>query len=334
MLFFSGIIKFMTKVLVTGGAGFIGSHLVDRLIKEGYKVIVIDNLSGGKKENLNPKAIFYKADICNLEKILPLFKGVDYVFHTTALPRVPLSIEKPIETNRVNVDGTLNVLYASYKNKVRRVVYSSSSSVYGEQKSLPLKESMIPNPLSPYALQKLIGEYYCKLFSSLYTYSDLHNSVSSLRSSASSLRKSAFLETVSLRYFNVYGPRMDPNGPYALAIGRFLKLKKEGKPLTIYGDGKQTRDFTFVDDVVEANILAMKSKKVGKGEVINICYGKNYSINYVAKLIGGKKIYLPKRKGEPRHTLGDNSLAKKLLDWNPKINLEEGIEICKKYFGV
>ncbi|GIW67031.1 MAG: NAD dependent epimerase/dehydratase [Candidatus Parcubacteria bacterium] len=298
----------MTKVLVTGGAGFIGSHLVDRLIKEGYKVIVIDNLSSGKKENLNPKAIFHKVDICNLEKILSLFKGVNYVFHTAALPRVQLSIDKPIETHRVNIDGTLNVLYASYKNKVRRVIYSSSSSVYGEQKSLPLKESMTPNPLSPYALQKLVGEYYCKLFSSLYD-----------------------LETVSLRYFNVYGPRMDPEGPYALVIGRFLKLKKEGKPLTIYGDGKQTRDFTYIDDVVEANILAMKSKKVGKGEVINICYGKNHSINYVAKLIGDKKVYLPKRKGEPRHTLGDNSLAKKLLGWKPKISLEEGIEICKKY---
>ncbi len=299
----------MTKVLVTGGAGFIGGHLVDRLIEAGYKVIIIDNLSGGKKENLNPKAIFYKIDICNLEKILPLFKGVDYVFHVAALPRVPLSIEKPIETNKVNVDGTLNVLYASYKNKVKRVIYSSSSSVYGEQRSLPLKESMIPNPLSPYALQKLIGEDYCKLFSSLYN-----------------------LETVSLRYFNVYGPRMDPDGPYALAIGKFLKLKKECKPLTIYGDGKQTRDFTFVDDVVEANILAMRSKKTGKGETINICYGKNYSINYVAKLIDGNKVYLPKRKGEPRHTLGDNSLARKLLGWRPKISLEQGIEICKKYF--
>ncbi|GIW65707.1 MAG: NAD dependent epimerase/dehydratase [Candidatus Parcubacteria bacterium] len=296
----------MAKILVTGGAGFIGSHLVDRLIKEGYKVIVIDNLSGGKKENLNPKAIFYKVDICNLDKILPLFKGVDYVFHTAALPRVHLSIDKPIETHRVNIDGTLNVLYASDKNKAKRVIYSSSSSVYGEQKNLPLRESMVPNPLSPYALQKLVGEYYCKLFSSLYD-----------------------LETVSLRYFNVYGPRMDPEGPYALVIGRFLKLKKEGKPLTIYGDGKQTRDFTYIDDVIEANILAMKSKRVGKGEVINICYGKNHSINYVAKLIGGKKNYLPKRKGEPRHTLGDNSLARKILGWKPKISLEEGIEICK-----
>lgn len=297
------------KVLVTGGAGFIGSHLVDRLIEEGYKVIVIDNLSGGKKENLNPKAVFHKADICNLEKILPLFKGVDYVFHLAANPRVIFSVEKPIETHKVNIDGTLNVLYASYKNKVKRVIFASSSAVYGSIKKLPLKENMIPNPISPYGLHKLVDEYYCKLFSSLYN-----------------------LETVSLRYFNVYGPRMDPEGPYALVIGRFLKLKKEGKPLTIYGDGKQTRDFVFVDDVVEANILAMKSKKVGKGEVINICYGKNYSINYVAKLIGGKKVYLPKRKGEMRHTLGDNSLARKLLSWKPKFSLEEGIEICKKYF--
>lgn len=299
------------KVLVTGGAGFIGSHLVNRLINDGHKVIVIDNLSEGKKENLNPKAKLYKLDICDLGKIMPLFKNVDYVFHLAAIPRVPLSVEKPIETHKVNVDGTLNVLYASYKNNVKRFIFASSSSVYGNQKTLPLKETMIPNPLSPYGLQKLIGEMYCKLFSNLYG-----------------------LQTVSLRFFNVYGPGMNPEGAYALAIGKFLKLKKEGKPLTIYGDGKQTRDFIYIYDVIEALILAIKSKKVGSGEVINISYGKNYSINYVAKLIGGKKIYLPPRKGEPKHTLGDNSLAKKLLNWQPKTSLEEGIEICKKYFGL
>jgi len=298
------------KILVTGGAGFIGSNLVDRLIDEGYKVFVIDNLSSGKKENLNKKAIFYKADICNLNKIFPLFKGIDYVFHLAANPRVLFSVENPIESHKVNVDGTLNVLYASYKNKVKRLIFASSSAVYGNIKKLPLREDMKPNPISPYGLHKLIGEYYCKLFSDLYN-----------------------LETVCLRYFNVYGPKMDPEGPYALVIGKFLKLKKENKPLTIYGNGKQTRDFVYVNDVVEANILAMKSKKVGKGEVINICSGKNYSINYIAKLIGGKKIYLPARKGEMKHTLGDNSLAKKLLGWKPKVNLEEGINyLLNNYF--
>ncbi len=298
------------KILVTGGAGFIGSNLVDRLIDEGYKVFVIDNLSSGKKENLNKKAIFYKADICNLNKIFPLFKGIDYVFHLAANPRVLFSVENPIESHKVNVDGTLNVLYASYKNKVKRLIFASSSAVYGNIKKLPLREDMKPNPISPYGLHKLIGEYYCKLFSDLYN-----------------------LETVCLRYFNVYGPKMDPEGPYALVIGKFLKLKKENKPLTIYGNGKQTRDFVYVDDVVGANILAMKSKKVGKGEVINICSGKNYSINYIAKLIGGKKIYLPARKGEMKHTLGDNSLAKKLLGWKPKVNLEEGINyLLNNYF--
>jgi len=298
------------KILVTGGAGFIGSNLVDRLIDEGYKVFVIDNLSSGKKENLNKKAIFYKADICNLNKIFPLFKGIDYVFHLAANPRVLFSVENPIESHKVNVDGTLNVLYASYKNKVKRLIFASSSAVYGNIKKLPLREDMKPNPISPYGLHKLIGEYYCKLFSDLYN-----------------------LETVCLRYFNVYGPKMDPEGPYALVIGKFLKLKKENKPLTIYGNGKQTRDFVYVNDVVEANILAMKSKKVGKGEVINICSGKNYSINYIAKLIGGEKIYLPARKGEMKHTLGDNSLAKKLLGWNPKVNLEEGINyLLNNYF--
>jgi UDP-glucose 4-epimerase len=297
------------KIIVTGGAGFIGSNLVDKLINEGYKVFVIDNLSTGKKENLNKKAIFYKADICHLDKILPLFKGIDYVFHLAANPRVIFSVENPIESHKVNVDGTLNVLYASYKNKVKRLIFASSAAVYGDIKKLPLKENITPNPVSPYGLHKLIGEYYCKLFSNLYN-----------------------LETICLRYFNVYGPRMDPNGPYALVIGKFLKLRKENKPLTIYGDGKQTRDFVYVDDVIKANILAMKSKKVGKGEVINICSGKNYSINYIAKLIGGKKVYLPKRKGEIKYTLGDNSLAKKLLGWKPEISLEEGIKKCKEYF--
>ena len=297
------------KILVTGGAGFIGSNLVDKLIDEGHKVFVIDNLLSGKKENLNKKAIFYKADICDLNKILPLFKGIDYVFHLAANPRVIFSVENPIESHRINVDGTLNVLYASYKNKVKRLIFASSAAVYGEIKKLPLKENTIPHPVSPYVLHKLIGEYYCKLFSNLYN-----------------------LETVCLRYFNVYGPRMDPNGPYALVICKFLKLRKENKPLTIYGDGKQTRDFVYVDDVVKANILTMKSKKVGRGEIINICSGKNYSINYIAKLIGGKKIYLPKRIGEIKHTLGDNSLAKKLLGWKPEISLEEGIKKCKEYF--
>jgi nucleoside-diphosphate-sugar epimerase len=297
------------KILVTGGAGFIGSNLVDKLISEGYKIFVIDNLSSGKKENLNKKAIFYKTDICHLDKILPLFKGIDYVFHLAANPRVIFSVENPIESHKVNVNGTLNVLYASYKNKVKRLIFASSSAVYGDIKKLPLKENMTPKPVSPYGLHKLIGEYYCKLFSNLYN-----------------------LETVCLRYFNVYGPRMDPNGPYALVIGKFLKLVKENKPLTIYGDGKQTRDFIYVDDVVKANILAMKSKKVGEGEVINICSGKNYSINYIAKLIGGKKIYLPARKGEMKHTLGDNSLAKKLLNWKPEISLDEGIKKLFHYY--
>jgi UDP-glucose 4-epimerase len=295
------------KILITGGAGFIGSNLVDKLIDEGYKVFIIDNLLSGKKENINKKAIFYKIDICHLNKILPLFKGIDYVFHLAANPRVIFSVENPIESHKVNVDGTLNVLYASYKNKVKRLIFASSSAVYGDIKKLPLKENMTPNPVSPYGLHKLIGEYYCKLFSNLYN-----------------------LETVCLRYFNVYGPRMDPNGPYALVIGKFLKLRKENKPLTIYGDGKQTRDFIYVDDVIKANILAMKSKKVGRGEVINICSGKNYSINYIAKLIGGRKIYLPARKGEMKHTLGDNSLAKKLLGWKPEISLEEGIKKCEE----
>ena len=291
------------RVLVTGGAGFIGSHLVDKLIEQGHEVVVIDNLSTGEKENLNPKAKFRKVDIRNLKKIKPAFKGVDHVFHLAAQARVPLSVKDPIETHTNNALGTLNVLVAARDNKVKKFIYSASSSAYGDQKNLPLKEDMTPRPKSPYGLQKLIGEEYCRLFYELYG-----------------------LPTVSLRYFNVYGPRNPLEGAYALVIGIFLRQKKAGEPLTIDGDGEQTRDFTSVRDVVRANILAAESNKVGRGEVINIGAGNNHSINKIAELIGGKTINKPPRLGDPKHTLADNSLAKKLLNWRPEVSIEEGIE--------
>jgi UDP-glucose 4-epimerase len=286
---------------VTGGAGFIGSNLVDALIEQGYDVHIIDNLSGGKIENVNKKAKLHIKDITNLKDIEPLFKGVQYVFHLAALPRVQYSIEFPAETNMVNVTGTLNVLICSQKAGVKRVIYSASSSAYGDQKVLPLLETFKAMPKSPYGLQKYIGELYCKVWNDVYG-----------------------LETVSLRYFNVYGHRNSAEGAYALVIAKFIEQKKRGEEMTITGSGKQTRDFTNVKDVARANILAMTSKKVGKGEVINIGAGRNVSINKVAQIIGGRVKYIPARF-EPKNTLADNSLAKKLLGWVPKVSLEEGI---------
>lgn len=289
------------KVIVTGGAGFIGSHLVDELIKRGFRVHVIDNFAGGKKENKNPKANYHKLDIRKLKKIKPIFKDATFVFHLAALPKVQFSIKNPILTNDVNVNGTLNVLIASKEAKVKRLIYAASSSVYGEQKKFPLCEDFPANPLSPYGLQKHIGELNCRVFSKIHG-----------------------LETVSLRYFNVYGPRQNTDGAYALVIGRFLKQKKEGRPLTIVPTGRQSRDFTYISDVVRANMLAMRSRKVGKGEVINIGAGKDRSILEVAKIIGGPTVFI-KPRIEPKKSLADIARAKKLLGWQPKVTLREGI---------
>lgn len=298
------------KAVVTGGAGFIGSHMVDALLKKGYEVHIIDNLSGGKKENINPKAVFHLADIRNVEEIKPIIADADYVFHMAALPRVQYSIDHPAETNEANVTGTVNVLIAAKEGGVKKVVYSASSSAYGDQPVMPLVETMPANPKSPYGLHKYISELYCRVWSMVYE-----------------------LPTASLRYFNVYGPRLDAEGSYPLVIGKFLKQRKDGKPLTITGDGKQTRDFTHVYDVVEANILAAESEKTGKGEVFNIGAGNNASINRVAELIGGPVEYIPARL-EPHDTLADNSKAREVLGWVPKIMLEEGIADLKKLEGL
>lgn len=297
------------NVLVTGGAGFIGSNLVDKLIEAGYKVTVIDNLCAGSKKNLNPNAKFYKLDICDFSKIKPIFKNIDFVFHLAAIPRVPVSMEKPVETSKVNILGTINVFKAASEASVKRVVFASSSSVYGNQKTFPLKENMTPCPLSPYALQKLAGEQFAKLFTNLYN-----------------------IQIVSLRYFNVYGPRIDFDSDYSLVLGKFLKLKKNNKPLTIFGDGKQTRGFCYVDDVVKANIKAIESKKIKGGEIINIGSEKSYSVNYLAELVGGEIKYMPKRLGDVLHTKADVSLAKKLLSWKPETSLEHGIKKVKNWF--
>ena len=301
------------KYLVAGGAGFIGSNLVDELIRLKYQVIALDNLSTGKKENINPKAKFIKADIRNLKQISPIFKNIDGVFLLVAMPRVQYSIENPVETNRINIEGILNVLVASQKAGVKRVVYSASSSAYGDAEKLPMREDFKAKPLSPYGLQKYVGEEYCRLFSLI------HN-----------------LETVSLRYFNVYGPRMSDKGAYVTVMSVFLKQLSQNQPLTITGDGEQSRDFTNVADVVRANILAMGSKKVGQGEVMNIGANRNYTINRVAKIFirhyskknpkADCQIKYIAPRIEPHDTLADITLAKKMLGWRPRVKIEDGIK--------
>ena len=289
------IYRMKEKVIVTGGEGFIGTHVVEALRGEGYEVVVADIKSGN--------------DVRDTQKMAGLFSGAKYVFHMAALPRVPFSIEHPQETNDTNVSGTLSVLWAAREAKVNKVIFSSSSSVYGDVEIMPLIETIMPKPKSPYALQKYIGERYCQLFSEIYG-----------------------VPTVCLRYFNVYGPGSDPNGAYALVIGKFLQMRAEGKTLTITGDGTVTRDYTHVRDVVRANILAACSG-VGKGEAINIGAGHNASVNEIARLIGGPIEYIPARL-EPHDTLADNSLAKKLLGWEPRVVLEEGIAELKKLSGL
>lgn len=231
-----------------------------------------------------------------------------------ALPRVVFSVEQPLETHDVNVNGTLNVLLAARDNGVKRVIFSSSSSASGDQprEAYPLKEDgVVKKPLAPYALHKYIGEHYCRLFSDLYG-----------------------LETVSLVYFNVYGPHSDPDGAYALVIGKFLQQIKNNEPMTIRGDGEMYRDYTHVDDVVNANILAMTKDTVGKGEIINVGYGNPYSVNQLAEMIGGPTVNVDPLPGEMKYTQADNSKAKELLGWEPTIDLKEGIEELKKEWKI
>ncbi len=288
------------KHLVTGGGGFIGSHLVKALINEDNEVVVID-----REGRFSDDYEFIYADISKEDynlKILEALKGVDTVFHLAAKARVQPSIEHPIEFNETNVTGTLTLLELCREAGVRRFVFSSSSSVYGDTTTFPTPETAPTGPMSPYGLQKLIGEQYCQL------YAQIHD-----------------IETVSLRYFNVYGEDAPTTGAYCLVMGVFTRLKSEGKPLIIYGNGEQRRDFTYVQDVVQANILASKSDKVGKGEVINIGNGDNRSIQQIADVFGGPFDYLPKRL-EPFQTLADNNKAKELLSWNPTGNVEEWLK--------
>ena len=301
----------MSHYMVTGGAGFIGSNLVDKLIEAGHSVKVIDNLSTGMRERVNPAAEFILADFTKLDEIRPHFAGVDGVFHVGALPRIPLSIEQPIETFQANVMGTLNVLVAAKDAKIKRVVYSASSSAYGNQPVLPLTPDMRPDPLNPYGLQKYIGEKLCEQFHKFYG-----------------------LETVSLRYFNVYGPRMADQGAYVTVISIFKRQRKAGEPLTVAGDGEQTRDFTHVHDVVRANMLAMESPRVGRGEVLNVGAGEQHSINKIARLVGGEIKHIEARPAEARDTKADISLTRELLGWEQQIKFDDGLRQLLRDEGI
>jgi nucleoside-diphosphate-sugar epimerase len=298
------------KAVVTGGAGFIGSNLVKALIAAGWETHIIDRDPSFRRANLPKEAIVHEIDTRHTDEMVPVMEGVDVVFHTAAVPRVPYSIEYPVETTDENITGTVSVLAAAGRAKVRRVVYSASGSAYGAQDVMPLREDMAANPVNPYGLQKYVGELFAKLWSETYG-----------------------VETVSLRYFNVYGPGLDPNGPYALAIGKFLMARKNNEPITIFGDGTITRDFTHVDDVVRANMLAAVSPNVGKGEVINIGAGRNVTIKFLADLFGGEIQYGPPRI-EAHDSMADNRKAKELLGWEPTIKLEDGIAALKKEIGI
>lgn len=303
----------MSHYLVTGGAGFIGTNLVKELVAQGHEVTVLDNYAAGRKpERVITGATYVEGDIRNdadLDRVCP---SVDGIFHLAALPRITYSVENPWLTHDVNVNGTLKVLLAAVRHKVKRVVFSSSSATYGAEKPELLQEdTFVKRPLSPYALHKFIGENYCRIFSSLYG-----------------------LETVSLIYFNIYGPYFDPNGAYALVIGKFLRQRKNNEPMTICGDGEFYRDYTHVSDVVRANILAMTSEKVGEGECINIGCGQPHTVNELAKIIGGEFVYIPERLGDVRFSGANNIKAKEILDWEPTIKLEGGIQQLKKDFGI
>ena len=301
------------KYVVVGGAGFIGSNIVDKLVEQNHEVVIIDNLSTGKMENVNPRASVEYIDICNENEcsaMVEIMSGADALFLLAAKARVQPSIENPVEYEINNTIGTLNVLKCASDAGVRRVVYSASSSAYGNTEKLPSKESDPINPLSPYGAQKYYGEVMCKMFSEVYG-----------------------LETVSLRYFNIYGERQNVGGAYAMVIGIFVDQLLNGKPMTIRGDGEQRRDFTYVGDVVNANILASQSENVGNGEVINIGNGDNRSINDIADMIGGDRINV-EPVIEPKATLANNSLAEELLGWKPTQNIEDWIPKYKKEMGL
>jgi UDP-glucose 4-epimerase len=298
------------RCLVTGGAGFIGSHLVDRLLKEGHEVIVLDNFSTGRLENLSQyerhyRLTIHKKEVALHESIAPLFEGVEWVFHLAALADIVPSVVRPLEYYRSNVDGTVAVLEASRKAGVKRFIYAASSSCYGIPEVYPTPETAPIQPQYPYALTKYLGEECVLHWGKVYR-----------------------LPVLSLRLFNVYGPRSRTTGTYGAVFGVFLAQKLGSKPFTVVGDGKQSRDFTFVTDVVSAMVVAAGSELTGL--VLNVGSGKTYSINYLVGLLGGDVVHIPERPGEPRCTQADITRARRLLGWQPAVPLEEGVAILLK----
>jgi len=295
----------MARALVTGAAGFIGSHLVDRLLADGHSVIGVDNLACGSDVNLaeamrNPSFRFHVADVAEFGRIAPHFKNVDWVFHLAALADIVPSIQQPVPYHRANVDGTIAVLEASRAAGVKRLVYAASSSCYGIPDVYPTPEQAPPRPMYPYALTKWVGEQYVLHWAQTYG-----------------------LPAVSLRFFNVYGPRARTSGTYGAVFGVFLAQKLAGIPYTVVGDGTQTRDFTFVTDVVAAVIAAAESDVSGIS--MNVGSGNTYSVNRLVELLGGPVTYIPKRPGEPDCTFADTSLILRTLNWSPRVTLEEGV---------
>lgn len=308
----------MNKFLVTGGAGFIGSNIVEELLRRGHQVRVLDNFSTGRRSNLAPflnDIELIEGDIRSYHVVWKACQEMDFVLHQAALPSVPRSIFDPITTNEVNITGTLNILHAAKESGVKRVIYASSSSVYGDNPAPVKSEDLIPNPKSPYAVSKLTGEYYCKVFTQIYG-----------------------LETVCLRYFNVFGPKQDPNSQYAAVIPKFLKALKNGIAPQIHGDGNQSRDFTYVQNNVLANILACTAPNAA-GKVYNIACGESYSLNQLVQYLNSilqKNIlptYGPERAGDVKHSKADISNAAKDLDYKPVVFFREGLEQLTKHFN-
>ncbi|GBR77508.1 UDP-N-acetylglucosamine 4-epimerase [Candidatus Termititenax dinenymphae] len=309
----------MAKFLVTGGAGFIGSNMVKALLQNGDNVRVMDNLSTGHLKNIEPvlnKIDFQQTDLTSLADCRKAVDGIDYILHHGAIPSVPRSVDDPVKTNGANIDGTLNLLIAARDAKIKRLIYAASSSAYGDSPVMPKVETMEIRPKSPYAIQKLVGELYCQNFSKLYG-----------------------LETVCLRYFNVFGPNQDPNSVYSAVIPLFIKAITQDKAPTIFGDGLTSRDFTYVDNNVQANILACTAPKAAVGEVINIACGYEISLNQLAEKINkyfSKNIqpkYEAERTGDVKHSLADISKAEKLLGYKPLISFDEGLNKTIEFYA-
>ena len=302
----------MALYLITGVAGFIGSNIARELIRRGEQVRGIDNFSTGKRQNLDDLSSieFREADIVDLASIRDACEGVDYVIHQAAIPSVPRSVQDPITSNVANVDGTLNVLVAARDAKVKRVVYASSSSLYGDVPTLPKREDMAPSPISPYAVSKLTGEYYMRSFYRVYG-----------------------LETVSLRYFNVFGPHQDPTSMYSGVLAVFISRMLKGEPVTIHGDGEQSRDFTYIDNVVSANLLSCHAPAAeAAGRYLNVATNHRITLNQTFETLkeltgySGNPKYGPDRSGDVKHSLADISLAAKHLGYKPLVNFEEGLK--------